>query len=93
MRLQQAGITPLGIGPEEAAAYQPVYRNVNGVRLAFLAFNAVPEPVCGDRLSVNGAQWQPAKWDEELATAAVATSRSVVWWTSAPMRSASGGRT
>lgn len=72
VRLQQAGITPLGIGPDETVAYQPVYRNVNGVRLAFLAFNAVPEPDNGEHLS--GEQWQRAEWNEE-ATTAVAAAR------------------
>lgn len=70
VRLQQAGITPLGIGPDEVAAYQPVFRNVNGVRLAFFAFNAIPEPISGEHAS--GEQWQRAEWDEEQATAAVA---------------------
>jgi poly-gamma-glutamate capsule biosynthesis protein CapA/YwtB (metallophosphatase superfamily) len=52
VRLQQSGITPLGIGPDETAAYQPVFREVNGVRLAFLALNGVPEPGGGERLAV-----------------------------------------
>lgn len=75
VRLEDAGITPLGIGPDEAAATQPVFRDVKGVRLAFLAFNAVPEPVSSDQLSVSGEQWQRAAWDETRATAAVAAAR------------------
>src|SRR5690606_9615714 len=35
VRLQKSGIIPLGIGPDKTAAYQPVFREVNGVRLAF----------------------------------------------------------
>jgi hypothetical protein len=34
VRLQQAGLTPLGIGIDVAAAYQPVFQEVKGVRLA-----------------------------------------------------------
>ncbi len=73
VRLGQAGITPLGIGPEAAAAYGPVFRDVKDIRLAFLAFNAVPEPVSGTQSS--GEQWQWAAWDEAQATAAVAGAR------------------
>ncbi|HRQ42528.1 MAG TPA: CapA family protein [Chloroflexota bacterium] len=73
VRLQQAGITPLGIGPDEVVAYQPVFRQVNGVRLAFLAFNAVPEPA-NDAPS-SGGQWQRAEWNEAQATATVAAAR------------------
>jgi poly-gamma-glutamate capsule biosynthesis protein CapA/YwtB (metallophosphatase superfamily) len=40
-RLRAAGIAPLG-APENA--YLPHYRQVNGLRLAFLAFNAVASP-------------------------------------------------
>ena len=60
-RLQARGITPIGAGPG-ADAYRPVIRQVNGLQLAFLAFNAVPEP--GDSGSfedsgrpVNSEQW------------------------------------
>jgi poly-gamma-glutamate synthesis protein (capsule biosynthesis protein) len=81
VRLQQAGIMPLGIGPDENAAYQPVLREVNGVRLAFLAFNGVPVPVGSDQwsviskqLSVSGERWQPAVWDEARAVAAVSAA-------------------
>lgn len=75
VRLQQTGITPLGVDLDETAAYQPIIREINGVRLAFLAFNGVPLPVNGDRLSAGGEQWQAAVWDEQLVTAAVAAAR------------------
>lgn len=75
VRLQQADITPLGVGANADAAYQPVFRQVNEVRLAFLAFNGVPEPVIGERLSVNGEGWQRAEWDAARATAAVSAAR------------------
>lgn len=73
LHLGQGGITPLGIGSDEAAAYDPVFHDVKGIRLAFLAFNAVPEPVSGAHLS--GEQWQRAEWDEGRAAAAVAAAR------------------
>lgn len=53
-RLQTAGITPFGLG-------ETVLREVDGVRLAFLAFNMV-----------NG---EPHPWDVTRATAAVAAAR------------------
>lgn len=73
VRLGQSGITPLGIGPDEAAAYGPVFRDVNGIRLAFLAFNAVLEPVSGAHQS--GEQWQRAEWSEAQAMAAITAAR------------------
>ncbi|MCA9953347.1 MAG: CapA family protein, partial [Anaerolineales bacterium] len=75
VRLQQAGIAPLGVGPNENAAYQPLIREVDGVRLAFLALNGVPEPVSGEPLSVNGEQWVRVEWDEARAAAAIAEAR------------------
>ncbi|MEZ4590652.1 MAG: CapA family protein [Chloroflexota bacterium] len=75
VRLQQSGITPLGIGADETAAYQPIYREVNGVQLAFLAFNGVPEPVVGEPLAVNGEQWVRAEWEQARAVTAVAEAR------------------
>jgi poly-gamma-glutamate synthesis protein (capsule biosynthesis protein) len=56
MRLQQAGIIPVGAGPGEEA-YRPVIRQVHGLRLAFLAFNAVPEPGGSGKWAVNSGQW------------------------------------
>ena len=75
VRLQQAGIAPLGVGPNENAAYQPLIREVDGVRLAFLALNGVPEPVNSNQWSVIGEQWVRAEWDVARAVAAVAEAR------------------
>lgn len=72
VRLQEAGISPVGAGPDFAAAYQPLLREVNGLHLAFLAFNAIPEP---EQLSVHSNQWQYANWDEVRAIAAVAQAK------------------
>jgi hypothetical protein len=70
-RLQAAGIALVGAGPDAAAAGQPVIREVNGVRLAFLAFNAVPDP--DDRPDEAG--WTRAGWDQAQAAAAIAAAR------------------
>ena len=75
VHLQQAGLTPIGIGIDENAAYQPIFRDVKGVYLAFLAFNGVPGTGSGDQLAVNGEQWWRAEWDTERATAAVTSAR------------------
>jgi poly-gamma-glutamate capsule biosynthesis protein CapA/YwtB (metallophosphatase superfamily) len=64
--LQQAGIGLPGAGPG-VGAYVPVIREVRGVRLAFLAFNAVAEP--GE--PPPAGNWTRAEWDEARAVAAV----------------------
>ncbi|MCA9925945.1 MAG: CapA family protein, partial [Anaerolineales bacterium] len=76
VRLQNTHIVPIGAGPDADSAYQPLIRKMNGVRLAFLAFNAVPEPGSGEQLPVNGDQWQRADWDEARAIDAVTRARA-----------------
>jgi len=71
-RLQEAGMTPVGAGADAAAAAQPVILEVNGVRLAFLAFNAVCDPE--DRPDEAG--WTRAGWDLSSAPAAIAAARA-----------------
>lgn len=73
-RLEAADITPLGVGRGAAAhtsSYQPIIKEINGVRLAFLAFNAVPDP----QPVVAAGDWQPAPWHEAAALAAVEDAR------------------
>ncbi|MCZ7672832.1 MAG: CapA family protein [Chloroflexi bacterium] len=43
--LQEAGLTPIGL--QTSALVTPTIRVVNGVHLAFFAFNAVPDPEGG----------------------------------------------
>jgi poly-gamma-glutamate capsule biosynthesis protein CapA/YwtB (metallophosphatase superfamily) len=69
-RLQEAGIATVGVGPDAEATARPVIREINGVRLAFLAFNDVSDPE--DRLEEGG--WTPATWDRERGTAAIAAA-------------------
>ena len=71
-RLQRAGIDPVGAGPDPTAAGKAVFREVNGLRLAFLAFNAVPDPDDAP----GEAGWAPARWDREEALAAIAAARA-----------------
>ncbi|NIO69830.1 MAG: hypothetical protein GTN71_12575 [Anaerolineae bacterium] len=71
-RLQEAGIATVGVGPNAEAAIQPLIRQIGGVRLALLAFNAVSDPE--DEPQDDG--WTRAGWDRTQATAAIATARA-----------------
>jgi hypothetical protein len=71
-RLEGAGLSPVGAGPDVEAASQPLIREVGGVRLALLAFNAVADP--DDRPGEDG--WTRAAWDPARAAAAVAAARA-----------------
>ena len=55
-RLEARDMTPVGAGPG-ADAYRPVIRQVDGVSLAFLAFNAVPEPASSKQWTIDSEQW------------------------------------
>jgi poly-gamma-glutamate capsule biosynthesis protein CapA/YwtB (metallophosphatase superfamily) len=77
--LQGAGLAPIGLLAPDGIQ-QPLIREVNGVRLAFLAFNAVPVPgpVPGlDQGCPAGATcWPvPAAWDRVAGPAAIAAAR------------------
>jgi poly-gamma-glutamate capsule biosynthesis protein CapA/YwtB (metallophosphatase superfamily) len=71
-RLQEAGIAAVGAGPDAGAAFRPLIREIDGVRLAFLAFNSVPDPE--DKAQEDG--WSRAGWDRAQATAAIAAARA-----------------
>jgi poly-gamma-glutamate synthesis protein (capsule biosynthesis protein) len=75
VRLQNANITPIGAGPDAITAYQPLIREVNGLRLAFLAFNAVPDPGRSGSRTAPTNQWQRADWNEARAVEAVIQAR------------------
>lgn len=72
LRLEEAGIDPVGAGPDAQTANQPLIREAGGLRLAFLAFNAVPDPA--DRLE--DGDWGPAQWDPEGSATAIAAARA-----------------
>lgn len=63
--LESSGIAALGAGVDAASAAEPRILSAAGVKVAFLAFNAVPSP--------DQAQdgWTIAQWEREPALAAV----------------------
>jgi poly-gamma-glutamate synthesis protein (capsule biosynthesis protein) len=69
-RLQAVGIASIGAGSDPEAALQATVHDIDGVRLAFLAFNAVSD---GREAQVVG--WTRAGWDVEQVTAAVSAAR------------------
>jgi poly-gamma-glutamate capsule biosynthesis protein CapA/YwtB (metallophosphatase superfamily) len=71
-RLRAAGIDIVGAGPRVSEAGRPVFRQVGGLRLAFLAFNLVPDP--DDRPADAG--WARAGLDPDEAAAWVAAARA-----------------
>lgn len=56
-RLHAAGITTVGAGADPLDAVQPVFQELNGVKVAVLAFTAVVEPISSTQYSVNSEQW------------------------------------
>lgn len=67
VRLRQAGLTPFGL--REAGQITPEIRIANDIRLAFLAFNAVPDP---------GGASDPSlgMWDAQSGPAAIAAAKA-----------------
>jgi poly-gamma-glutamate synthesis protein (capsule biosynthesis protein) len=68
--LRMAGIAAIGAGPDPEAAFRPLVREIHGVRLAFLAVNAVTD----DRED-RGGDWAQADWDSERIVAAINAAR------------------
>jgi gamma-polyglutamate biosynthesis protein CapA len=73
-RLAAAGLVVIGAGPDRETAVQAWLPTVNGIQLALLAFNAIPDPVGQD--AILPYNWTRAEWDQETATAAVAAARA-----------------
>jgi hypothetical protein len=71
-RLEGAGIDPVGAGLDAGATSQPLIREVGGLRLAFLAFSAVPDPQDG----LQDGGWGPARWEGEESATAIAAARA-----------------
>ncbi len=65
--LQTAGIAVIGAGRDAEAAPRPLVRDIRGVRVALLAFNALPDPGANPR----SGGWTPVAWNRERAVAAV----------------------
>lgn len=71
VHLETAGIDPLGVTSGNVpAAWVPLVREVNGVRLGFLAFNVVPYAMESDSETIGG--WAVVDWDQEQAVASIA---------------------
>jgi hypothetical protein len=71
-RLEGAGIDSVGAGLDAGATGQPLIREVGGLRLAFLAFDAVPDPQDG----LQDGGWGSARWDGEESAIAIAAARA-----------------
>jgi len=71
--LQEAGLTPIGL--QTSALVTPTIRVVNGVHLAFFAFNAVPDPE-GERCHPDGASPCPVAWEAEVAVPAIQQAKT-----------------
>jgi poly-gamma-glutamate synthesis protein (capsule biosynthesis protein) len=59
----------LGVGPDHRVAFHPLFHEVDGVRLALLAFNALPHARAPSR-----GGWVRADWDRDRAFSAVAAA-------------------
>jgi hypothetical protein len=73
-QLTAAGLTVIGARSDRATAAQPTIHTINEIRLALLAFNAVPDPVGQDAILLPG--WTRADWDLETAVATVTAART-----------------
>ena len=71
-RLDRAGIATVGVGPDAGSARKALIVDVGGLRIAFLAFNAVPDPQ--DHLS-DDTDWTHAAWGREQTLAAITAAR------------------
>ena len=71
-RLEVAGIATAGAGPDAASAARPLLREVAGLRLAFLAFNQVPDPAAAP----GEAGWTVAAWDQVSAVDTISAARA-----------------
>jgi poly-gamma-glutamate synthesis protein (capsule biosynthesis protein) len=60
--LTMAGIDPLGVGADTTRARQPLYREVNGLRVALLGLNAVADP---EDQPDEGQDWGRAWLDDQ----------------------------
>jgi poly-gamma-glutamate synthesis protein (capsule biosynthesis protein) len=67
-RLENAGIKTVGVGENSETAYRPVIIDVKGVRVAFLAIDAIPEPF---QVGENGLESLRATWDKDRVLAAI----------------------
>ena len=72
--LERVGLSSIGASASQKEAFQPVFRTVRGVKLAFLAFNAIPNPEnlgleSEELQGIRFADWDDGKVEEALQTA------------------------
>ena len=77
-RLSAAGLTAFGIRTEGEAETRAVLKDVRGVRLAFLGFNAVPNSAGPEATRASVAAWDPARARAAVVRAAGAADGVVV---------------
>lgn len=71
--LESAGITAVGLSLDSnTTPIEPALRQVGPVRLAFLAFNAVPDPA-GEP---GESHWHVVHWDKAEAVAAISAAKA-----------------
>jgi len=71
--LESAAITTVGLSLDsKTTPIEPVLRQVGPVRLAFLAFNAVPDPA-GEP---GESDWHLVHWDKDEAVTAIAAAKA-----------------
>jgi len=75
-RLQRMGIGIVGASSTISGAYQPVYRTFRGVKMAFLAFNAVPDPDQSGLKDLETTGYSLANWNDDNVMDAIKTARS-----------------
>jgi hypothetical protein len=74
--LQQAGLEIIGT-TIEAGASEPLYHEIDGVRLAFLAFNAIPEANPLAACQPTSTCWPlPVRWDPVEAAASIVSAKA-----------------
>ncbi len=72
--LEQASLIPVGL--QTGALVTPTIHEVNGIRLAFLAFNFVPDPAGSGRCQPADLSPCPVNWRPETAIPAIQRAKS-----------------
>jgi poly-gamma-glutamate synthesis protein (capsule biosynthesis protein) len=75
-RFQRMGIEVMGANSTITGAYNPVYRTLKGVKLTFLAFNAVKSPDDSWSKDLEIPGYSMAVWNDEKVLKAISTAHS-----------------
>lgn len=67
-RLESVGVNSIGVGVNPESAYRGEIINVKGLRIAFLAIDAIPEPLSSGE---SGQQLQRATWNKDRVLATI----------------------